>query len=241
MENLAQKKVGRIVADNYKASRILTEHGIDFCCGGGITLEEACKNQQKDIMVVLKELEEALKTKDNENWSQMELDKLIDHIVDVHHSYVVASVPTLEIYLEKLCKVHGERHPELFEIHDLFHEGARNLADHMEKEEKVLFPYVKDLVLSQRGGFPLSRPHFVHINNTIQSLEAEHENEGDRFKKIASLTNDYLCPPDGCQTFRVAYALLKDFEADLHKHVHLENNILFPAAKNRFEQLELPN
>lgn len=237
MKNLAQTKVGAIVASNFRASRVLTAHHIDFCCGGGITLEEACRNKEQDLNVVLRELEETFKTKDDFNFQELELDQLIDTIVNVHHSYVRVTIPALRAYLEKLCRVHGDRHPELFGINELFIAGSAALLSHMEKEEQVLFPYIKAMVESKTKGFPLSKPHFGDIENPIQVMEQEHEDEGERFHQIAELTNQYECPPDGCQTYKVAYAMLQEFEEDLHKHIHLENNILFPAARELYKEI----
>lgn len=237
MKNLAQTKVGAIVASNFRTSRVLTAHHIDFCCGGGITLEEACRNKKQDLNMVLQELEETFKTKDGFNFQELELDQLIDTIVNVHHSYILATIPALRAYLEKLCRVHGDRHPELFEINELFIVGSAALLSHMEKEEQVLFPYIKAMVESKTKGFPLSKPHFGDIENPIQVMEQEHEDEGARFHQIAELTNQYACPPDGCQTYKVAYAMLQEFEEDLHKHIHLENNILFPAARELYKEI----
>lgn len=241
MENLAHTKVGKIVAANYKTSAVFTSHDIDFCCGGGITLEEACKNKNQDLSKVIQELEETFKTKDVHHWQEMDLDQLIDMIIEVHHGYVLATIPALQLYLEKLCRVHGSRHPELFAIRDLFEEGAAALRNHMNKEEMVLFPYIKAMVQSKQNGFPLSKPHFQDINNPIQMMESEHEDEGERYRKIAQLTDNYTCPPDGCQTYRVTYALLNEFEEDLHKHIHLENNILFPKSQELFQEFNFDN
>lgn len=238
MENIAKTSVGNIVAANYRASVVLTAHNIDFCCGGGITLEEACQKKQQDLDTVIAELEKTFETKDEYNWRDMELDSLIDMIVNVHHSYVAATIPALRLYLDKLCKVHGERHQELFEIRTLFNEGSTALQEHMNKEEMVLFPYIKAMVSANRDGFSLSKPHFTHIDNPIHLMEEEHESEGTRFKKIAELSDNYTCPPDGCQTFKVAYGMLGEFEEDLHKHIHLENNILFPSAQSLFQQMK---
>ena len=234
MKNLAQTKVGKIVATNFRTSTVLTAHNIDFCCGGGITLEEACRNKNADLDEVIRELEEALRTKDSHPYHDLTLDVLIDTIVNVHHKYVRTTIPALQSYLDKLCDVHAERHPELLQIRELFDEGATALLAHMNKEELVLFPYIKAMVEAKHNGFPLSKPHFGDIANPIHVMEDEHEQEGARFRKIAALSNQYDCPPDGCQTYWVAYAMLKEFEEDLHKHIHLENNILFPSARKLF-------
>lgn len=235
MEKLAQAKVGEIVATNFRTSKVLTAHNIDFCCGGGITLADACQKQGQDLEEVIKELGVALAEKAENDWQALPLNQLIENIVETHHNYVRATIPVLTIYLNKLCRVHGQNHPELLEINALFANGAEALRVHMEKEELVLFPYVKAMVQAKNAGFPLSKPHFEHIDNPVQCMEAEHEAEGARFKKIAQLSNNYTAPADACQTFKVTYALLEEFEQDLHKHVHLENNILFPSAQQMFQ------
>ena len=184
MGNLAQTKVGQIVAQNFRTARVLTDHGIDFCCRGGISLQEACQRHDVSLEALTTELEVAGQWPDDHDYSSMSLTELIHEIVDVHHQYVRTTAPALKTYLEKLVKVHGERHAELHRIEQQFSEAAEALTAHLKKEELILFPYT--------------------------------------------------CPPDGCQTYRVAYALLQEFEADLHEHIHLENNLLFPQAQQRF-------
>ncbi|MEP4533184.1 MAG: iron-sulfur cluster repair di-iron protein [Cyclobacteriaceae bacterium] len=241
MENLAKSKVGVIVASNFRASRVFTSHDIDFCCGGGVTLEEACSKKNVDLNELLGELEETFKEPDSLNYQGLDLDQLVDTIVSIHHSYVLATVPALRAYLGKLCRVHGDRHPELLQINELFVAGSQALLHHMQKEEQVLFPYIKAMVESKKNGFSLSRPHFGDIENPIQMMEQEHQDEGFRFQQISKLSNQYDCPPDGCQTYKVAYAMLKEFEEDLHTHIHLENNILFPEARKLFKEFSFSN
>ncbi|MEQ8359655.1 MAG: iron-sulfur cluster repair di-iron protein [Cytophagales bacterium] len=241
MENIARQKVGDIVASNFRTSKVLTAHNIDFCCGGGISLQDACLKKNQNLDTVIAELEEILQSGEDQNWQELDPDKLIDRIVQKHHSYILGTIPALRIYLDKLCNVHGERHNELYEIRSLFEEGSIALLQHMEKEEKILFPYIKAMVSAERDGFPLSKPHFEHIENPIQIMEAEHATEGVRFMRIAQLTNNYTCPPDGCQTFKVTYALLQEFEEDLHTHIHLENNVLFPASRRMFSKQMVGN
>ena len=238
MNNLAKTKVGEIVASNYRTATVLTAHHIDFCCNGGITLEEACLGRSIPLEQVVAEIEESLKTPATENYSALAPDELISIIVNVHHKYIEGTLPALQVYLEKLSATHGERHPELLQIRDLINDAAEEFMSHMNKEELVLFPYIMAMVEAQKGGFPLSRPHFGDIENPIRMMETEHEYEGRRFEEIAELSGHYTCPPDGCQTYRVAYALLEEFEADLHKHIHLENNILFPAARQMFNEFK---
>ena len=236
MKTLLQTKVGDIVAQNYKAAPVLTAHGIDFCCRGGVSLEEACHRQQVAIDELVNKLEETMQVSDSFHDQSLGLSELIDTIVDEHHAYVRTTIPALKTYLEKLEKVHGQRHPELGEIRTLFFAASENLLAHLKKEELILFPYVRAMVESQEKGYPLGRPHFGELDNPIRMMEAEHQTEGDRFRKIAQLSNHYTPPEDACQTYRVAYALLHEFETDLHRHIHLENNLLFPRAQQLFAE-----
>ncbi len=238
MENLIQTKVGKIVANNYRTSTVLTAYGIDFCCNGGITLEEACLKRDIPVDQVIRELKLSAATRDSFGYDQMGAKELIHVILNVHHTYIEATTPALRTYLDKLCEVHGGRHPELYEIRALFFKSADALAYHMNKEELVLFPYVLAMAEAKKNEFPLAWPHFGDVQNPISMMEEEHQTEGERFHKIAELSNDYTCPSDDCQTYRVTYALLKEFEEDLHRHIHLENNLLFPLATKMFVELQ---
>ncbi len=237
MENLAATKVSKIVAQNYQTAKVFTAHGIDFCCNGGIPLMQACAQQQVDVDTVLEEVREALKAPETENFSEMPMDELAGYIEKTHHAYVRSTVPALMTYLEKIARVHGERHPELLDVRDLFSASAAELTQHMAKEEQILFPYLQAMVASLKSGYSLSEPHFGHVKHPIEMMETEHEQEGSRFKEIAALTDHYTPPKDACQTHRVAFSMLQAFEEDLHKHIHLENNILFPTAIRTFEKL----
>lgn len=237
MKDLADTKVSKIVAQNYKTAQVFTSHGIDFCCNGGIPLAEACQQQNVSLQDVTNEINQALITPEIENFAGMSLDNLVRYIENVHHAYVRSNVPALTEYLTKICQVHGGRHPELFEIKELFDQSAIELTQHMAKEEQVLFPYIQALAAAQSGNFPLSQPHFGHLQNPISMMEAEHATEGTRFKSIATLSTGYTPPADACQTYRVAFMVLQEFETDLHKHIHLENNILFPNALAMYDQV----
>ena len=237
MKNLKTIPIGQIVAENYRAAKIFSAHNIDFCCGGGVTLERACEKNNTDLNQIMDELRSVLDNKIKDRFEFEYPDQLIDKIMTVHHQYIVKTVPTLQMYLEKLCRVHGERHPELFQVKGLFDEGAAALLAHLQKEELVLFPFIKAMVASKNDGFELSPPHFGDIENPIQMMEHEHSAEGDRFRKIREITNNYESPAEACQTYKVAYAMLEEFESDLHKHIHLENNVLFPQARQLFKEL----
>lgn len=238
MQDLANTKVSKIVAKNFKTAKVFSAYGIDFCCNGGIPLSEACEQKSIDLQQVVDQLQVALAEPQSVDYLSMNMSDLADHIVTVHHGYVNQTMPILRAYLDKLSRVHGERHPELHQIRQLFEETVGNLTMHMKKEELILFPYIQTMNTAQHNGHELPKPHFGHINNPIHMMQEEHETEGARLREIAQLTNNYTCPSDGCQTYRVAFAVLDEFEKDLHTHIHLENNILFPRALELFAQMQ---
>ncbi|MBL7965153.1 MAG: iron-sulfur cluster repair di-iron protein [Flavobacteriales bacterium] len=226
------RTIGSIVAEDFRNAAVFNTHQIDFCCKGGRTLEEVCRSKGLDQATIEKELKEATdRTSDaQEDVRSWTLSRLIEHIERVHHRYVEARTPTLLQFLDKLCKVHGERHPELYAIQREFQEGAGAMAAHMQKEELVLFPFIQQLEKARIHGTTAPLPNFGTVNNPIAVMEHEHEAEGERFRRIADLSQGYCSPADGCTTYATAMAMLKEFEEDLHRHVHLENNILFPRA-----------
>lgn len=230
---MSQRSVGSIVADDYRTAAVFNAHGIDFCCKGGRSIAEVCKAKGIDPASLESEIQASLDRSngtddDVKGWS---LGRLIEHIERVHHRYVEARSITLMQFLDKLCTVHGARHPELFAIREEFEDCTHAMAAHMKKEELVLFPFINQLEKAQLHGTTPPSPHFGTVDNPITMMEHEHEAEGERFRRIASLSQDYTNPPDGCTTYATAYAMLREFEEDLHRHIHLENNILFPRAK----------
>lgn len=231
MEFTKNRSVGSYVADNYKAASVFQKYGIDFCCRGGISIEEVSEANNIDANKLLAELEEALSEKDTTgiDFRSWPLDLLADYIEKKHHRYIERTVPALNQYLTKICEVHGARHPELSKIREAFNTAASNLAAHMQKEEMMLFPYIRKMVASKESG-EKTDTGFWTVKNPIHVMMSEHDAEGERFRLISSLSNNYTSPEDACKTYEVAFALLKEFEADLHLHIHLENNILFPGA-----------
>jgi len=233
MNDTMDKTIGQMVAEDYRTAQVFKAHKIDFCCKGNRTIPEVAAKKGLNLDTLQQELE-AVRTNgqgelpDFKTWP---LDLLIDYIEKKHHRYVEQQIPVLKQYLTKLCKVHGERHPELFEIFEHFKTSAGELAMHMKKEELVLFPWVRKMVCGLPNGETLDQPHFGTVRNPIQMMMEEHDNEGERFRKIAELSSDYTAPSDACNTYRVTFALLQEFEEDLHRHIHLENNILFPKAE----------
>lgn len=228
-----QTTVGEIVATDYRTAEVFNKYRIDFCCQGRTPLGAACEKKNVDLARLRDELEQAMEhpggqSIDFKSWSP---DLLCDYIEKTHHRYVADSIPVLHQFLDKVNRVHGERHPELNEVYQLFSEVADELMMHMKKEEVVLFPYIRDMVDSQRAGGQLPVPQFGTVHNPIQVMEQEHEFAGNHLFRIAELTDQYTAPEDACTTYRVAFAKLQEFEQDLHRHVHLENNVLFPKAK----------
>ncbi|WP_026038732.1 iron-sulfur cluster repair di-iron protein [Myroides injenensis] len=229
MEN---RTVGSYVAQDFRTAAIFNKYGIDFCCKGGRTLDEVCDKKKIRKADVEDELDRLLsqKAENNIDFRQWPLDLLADYIEKTHHRYVEEKIPVLLQFLNKLCKVHGDRHPELFAINELFIGCAEELSQHLKKEELVLFPFIRKMVDATISGRELDTPHFGSVQNPVAMMMHEHDGEGERFRKIAALTNNYTPPADACNTYKVTYAMLKEFEEDLHKHIHLENNILFPSA-----------
>ena len=226
------KTVGNIVADDFRAAGVFSKLGIDFCCKGNQTIDEVCEKKGIDKFALLTELDKATSPNTNQSidFKSWELDLLIDYIEKKHHRYVEEKIPQLLSFLNKIEQVHGVQHPELFEIKKLFKRSADELTQHMKKEELILFPFIKKMVEANRNNESLNNPGFGSVTNPIAMMMEEHENEGERFEKIVELSNNYTAPSNACNTYKVTYQMLQEFETDLHTHIHLENNILFPSA-----------
>lgn len=232
--NIQEKTtIGDFVAHDFRTAAIFTKYGIDFCCKGQRTIDEVCTKKNINEANLLNELNAVLATKNDSgiDFNSWPLDLLIDYIEKTHHRFVEEKTPVLLQFLDKLCSVHGSNHPELIEITELFKASAGELAPHMKKEELVLFPFIKRMINATKSHGSIGKPHFGTVKKPIAAMMIEHDNEGERFRTIASLTNNYTPPEDACNTYRVTYAMLEEFEQDLHKHIHLESNILFPKAK----------
>ncbi|WP_150452224.1 iron-sulfur cluster repair di-iron protein [Arenibacter lacus] len=233
MENLMSKPIGEIVADNYKTAQVFKSHKIDFCCKGNRSVLEVAEKNKLDANLLLKELQSVQQQThgDQIDFTAWPLDLLADYIEKKHHRYVETQIPILKQYLSKLCRVHGERHPELLEITQHFNTSAGELTKHMKKEELIVFPAIRKMVRAKQTGTALDPIPVGTIKNPIQMMMQEHENEGERFRVIEKLSDNYTPPADACNTYRVTFSLLQEFEEDLHQHIHLENNLLFPKAE----------
>jgi regulator of cell morphogenesis and NO signaling len=228
----AQTTVGELVAADFRAAAVLSRFGIDFCCGGKRTLADACVARQVDPAHVLTEVSAACeRSATAPRYNEWEPQALIAFIVGHHHAYVRRSLPAVNDYLGRLIASHGERHPELREVERLWGMITGDMIAHMAKEEQVLFPYIVELANAAANGEGVSTPPFGSIEFPIRMMEMEHESAGDIMSRIREITDGYTPPADGCTTYRVCFQELQSFEEDLHAHVHLENNILFPKAR----------
>jgi len=232
MEITQSPSIGSFVTKDYRTAAVFQKYGIDFCCKGGRSIDEVCENKKINADKLLAELADVSGNPNNQaaDFQSWDPDLLADYIEKKHHRYIEETTPPLKQFLEKLCKVHGSNHPELFEINKEFIASADELALHMKKEELILFPYVREMFNSTKSKEIPERPGFGTVQNPIQMMMIEHDTEGERFRKISDLSGNYNPPEDACTTYRVAYSMLKEFDNDLHLHIHLENNILFPKA-----------
>jgi len=229
MNNLLKKPVGDIVAEDYRRAQVLRSYGLDFCCGGGKTLEKACSSKKIEIDDVISDLESLKDVGSSEhNYNEWSLDFLTDYIVNNHHAFVRKMLPELSFYAEKVSRVHGDRDPELNEIRELVYVLQKEMMAHLQKEEDDLFPQIKELVRESKTGFVKEA--------IVEALEDEHDSAGEIMAQIEALTNGFNPPSNACSSYRVLFQNLEGFQKDLHKHVHLENNILFPKAL-RMEQI----
>ena len=232
MKIQSNQNIGELVAQDYRSASVFKKYGIDFCCQGNRTINDACTEKLLDVEVVLNDLSDIGNVSNSSgiDFKSWPLDLLADFIEKTHHRYVEDKSPELISYLDKICEVHGENHIELYEIKELIQQTVGNLSQHMKKEELVLFPYIRKMEKAKRTGELLQKPSFGTIQNPINQMESEHSAEGDRFRSIETLSNNYTPPADSCNTYRVTFAMLKEFQDDLHLHIHLENNILFPKS-----------
>lgn len=236
-EQIFYASVGELVADDYRRSEVFTGYGIDYSCGGNISLKEACESKGLDPSKVWNELNRTLDSEPSIDYLSFSPVQLIQHVVDVHHTYVRNSVIPLKAYLEKLVRTEAVGQAELMEIKELFFRVCDHLYSHMEKEEMILFPYLKAMYGAIEKGYPLSMPYFKHVDNPISELEENHRVQMDSFNAIRKLSNNYKTHSHSSRTLKVAYAMLEEFEQNFRLHIHLENNIIFPGAQSAFDRL----
>ena len=235
----AERSLGDIVKHDSRAATVLERFGLDYCCGGHRTLEEAAGARRLDVASIVDALEAlgapASQPQASLEWD--ELDKLTRHIVERHHGYVREVTPAIRTWLAKLVARHGNRHPELAQVNETFDQLTTELFSHMAKEENLLFPFIEDLAVAHRVGKRLPTSPFGTVLHPVRVMEADHRAAGDLLANLRALTHDYAPPDDACTTYRLCYRELERFESDLHWHVHLENNVLFPRALDLEQQL----
>jgi regulator of cell morphogenesis and NO signaling len=229
----ADETLGQLATNDLRKAQIFKKYGLDFCCGGKKTVKEACAEKGIDVTRVEQELQQADKLTTAGRplpYNDWNIDFLADYIVNTHHSYVRKSLPDLLTYADKVNRVHGGRHPELARVNELVKAVAEELSEHMVKEEEVLFTFIKSVAGAKANGQPLQPAHFGTVENPIHMMENEHESVGRNMEEIREITGNYALPQDACASYKLLFNMLDEFEDDLHLHIHLENNILFPKA-----------
>jgi regulator of cell morphogenesis and NO signaling len=229
-KNFADKTVGEIVAEDYRAGQVFEQHGIDFCCGGNVTISVICRKKNIDPDVIRREIESIRNTSQEQklDYATWDLSSLADYIVAIHHIYIKENMVRIATYCDKIAEVHGTNHPEVIEIDKIFAKIVPPLAKHLEYEEKLIFPAIKRLETLVEGAEKTESFDLETLREGLARLYREHEEVGDAIHRIRHLSRDFFIPGDACNTFVLTYRKLQEFEDDLHKHVHLENNILFP-------------
>ena len=231
-KDFSDKTIGELVAADYRAARVFEKYGIDFCCGGKIPLATACREKDIDPAVVIREIEAAGREplERSRNYAAWGLPFLADYIINTHHAYLNENLNQISAYADKIAQVHGARHPEVIKIAGIFARIATDMVAHLREEEDVFFPAIKRIDAAAKAGAEPDAGDRETIKTCLAKLDHEHEEIGDAVHTIRDLSNNYAIPDDACNTFILTYRMLKEFEDDLHKHVHLENNILFPKA-----------
>lgn len=225
-------KVGELAAANPRATRVLEEAGVDYCCGGHESLHDACMHagvSEEEIMTRLRDNQAAVAESDK-SWLSAPLGDLTEHIRSKHHRYVREAIRRIQPLAAKVHGRHGANHAELAEIENLFAQVSREMTGHMQKEEQVLFPYIEGIERAANGLEKIERPFFQTVRNPVHAMMAEHDAAAALVRQIREKSSGYQTPADGCMSYQALYRELNEFETDLHQHVHLENNILFPRA-----------
>jgi regulator of cell morphogenesis and NO signaling len=240
--SLDQRKTVREFAIRIpNATRVFEKLKIDYCCGGNKPLDEACNEAGIEVEEVFRLLGdgEPIQAKAGVDDSELlPLAELADRIVENHHVFTRQELDRLTALLEKVCSVHGANHPELLAIQSEFQTLRAELEPHMSKEERILFPYIKQLEVAATKGASLPFAPFGSVHNPIAAMMREHDAAGDILKSIRKLSSDFVVPDDGCFSYRTLYNAIETLEADLHQHIHLENNILFPRAEKMEDEAQ---
>lgn len=229
-----EKSVRDLALENPAATRVFEKLGIDYCCGGNKSLAEACRTANLNINEVLGSIERADRdgppTLVDQDWQSKPLSALIAHIRNTHHKYTREEIARLGPLFSKVCSAHGENHPELLHVREVFESLAEELSAHLLKEEMILFPYIVRMEGALNAKETITTAPFGSVQNPVSMMKHEHDSAGSALRTMKEATNGYSAPTDACVSFQTLYKALASFEVDLHQHIHLENNVLFPRA-----------
>jgi iron-sulfur cluster repair di-iron protein len=239
MELNGTTTVAQLALENPATIDVFERHGIDFCCHGNVSIEQACNAAGVAYSKIVTDLE-AIPVRDIavHKWTDESMTAMIDHIVKTHHEYTKREIERFVRLAVKVRGVHGERHAELASVETLVKQAYDDLIPHMLKEEQILFPYVESMEEACTKGTPKPTPFFGTVRNPIAMMMQEHDAVGDLLVQLRKVTNGFAVPDDGCNSYRVLYEGLAAMENDLHIHIHLENNLLFPRAAQLEESFE---
>jgi regulator of cell morphogenesis and NO signaling len=226
----ASKTVRELILANPTAARTFEQFGIDYCCGSNKSLLEACASARVPVEQVIGALEEPRPIPDGRDWQIAPLEDLTRHIVEKHHAFTREELKRLTSLLAKVVAAHGINHPELASVQSVFRGLHQELTMHMMKEEQILFPYIEEMEAAVNAKRSLPSCMFGTVQNPVRMMMMEHDSAGDAFREMRTTTNSYTVPADGCVSYHELYRALSALEADLHEHIHLENNILFPRS-----------
>jgi regulator of cell morphogenesis and NO signaling len=232
MEKLAHLPIREIVAKDYRAALVFRAFGIDFCCKGDLTPLEACTRKKINPEELLTTLIDAFTSPREEqfDFASWPLPLLANYVETKHHKMIRDRIPMIQNFLKRVVKVHGNHEPYLRKVKQLFDKATQDLAEHLKREELIIFPYIKKISGDQNRKRLLLGPAFEPIREAIHKLMEEHEQEGNYLNEIRTLTHNFTPPEYACNTYKVAFSLLEEFDMTMQKHMHLEHNILFPAA-----------
>ncbi len=231
--DINQTRIGDIVSSKPKAASVFRKLNIDYCCGGKVSLALACEKQgvdPEDVLGQINAINDNPSTPDLK-FDSFEIDFLMDYIENVHHKYLYENLPEVEFYVNKVFGKHKDKYAYLTELAKLFLDLEGELMEHLPKEENILFPYSKQLLNAKKAGVAPEIPPFGQFSNPIRMMLNEHENAGEVLMRMREITNDYTAPEDACNSHLVMLDKLKELDADLIQHIHLENNILFPKIE----------
>lgn len=239
MTSIGERTLAEIVINDQRTARLFEKHHLDFSCNGNQTLLQACLENEINLDIILNELKDYTTTlKAGTNFSTISLTSLIQHITSIHHAYVKNEIPILAAYLEKITTIHKETHPELINISSLFNMFKEEMLMHLQKEELILFPRIKEIEKICKGQTGKIKQNLNYLLAPVEIMKQEHEHTDKILTKIRNLANNYQPPADACTTYKLTFSAFDSFEKDLHQHVHLENNILFPKAITLFKKCQ---